>query len=137
MFYVHNLSIDVLSKIRSSINYIIIRKEKNRYQSQNDVFFNILSLADQLHRLKSIYSKGLEYDKIHFSENWIPNLLKLGLNHLFQAVKAYKEADRNHTVHEHRAFMLEDRAENEVINKLFRQVKEDVAVIFNLIDLFK
>lgn len=82
MFWLYALLVDILKKIRSSINYIIIGKKRNGFHPQKNVSFDILSLANQLHRLKSIYLDIPKHGKIYFSENQILNLIKLGLNHL-------------------------------------------------------
>ena len=92
MFQLHALLVDVLRKVRSSINCVIIRKERNGFCPQKDASFDILNLADQLHRSKSTYPEGSKRGKIYFSENQVLNLVQLGLTHLPQAVKAYKEA---------------------------------------------
>ena len=40
-------------------------------------------------------------------------------------------------VYEHKAFMLEDKTGNQVVNELFRQARKDTAVISDLTNLFK
>ena len=64
------------------MNCVIIRKERDGFRPQKNASFDILSLANQLHRLKSTYPEGPERDKIYFSENQVPNLVQLGLTHL-------------------------------------------------------
>lgn len=135
MFWLHALSVDALRKVRSSMNRIVVGKERDEYRPTKDTSFDILSLADQLHRSKSTYSEGSEHGKIYFSENQVPNLVKLGLNHLPQAVKAYKEAVQKDKVHVSGTFILEE-GENEAVDELFRQAKEDAAVTSDLTDLF-
>lgn len=137
MFWLHTLLVDILRKVRFSINCIIIGKERNGFCPQKNSLFHILSLADQLYRSKSTYSDGLERSKIYFSENQVSNLINLGLNHLPQAIKAYKEAVQKDMMHKYEAFILEDRFGNEVVNELFRQAREDATVTFDLSDLFK
>ena len=82
MFWLHALSVDALRKVRSSINCIIVGKEKDGYHSTKDAAFDILSLANQLHRSKSTYLEEQERGKIYFLENQVPDLVKLGLEYL-------------------------------------------------------
>lgn len=82
MFWLHALSVDALRKIRSSMNHIVVGKKRDGYLPTKDASFDIISLADQLHRSKSTYPEGSKYGKIYFSKNQVPNLVKLGLNHL-------------------------------------------------------
>lgn len=137
MFRFHTLLVDILRKVRSSINRIIIGKEKNGFCPQKNFLFHILSLANQLYRSKSTYSDGPERSKIYFSENQVSNLIKLGLNHLPQAMKSYKKAVQKDMMHKYKASMLEDGFGNEVVNELFRQAKEDATVTSDFSDFFK
>lgn len=41
------------------MNWIVIRKQKNSYHSQRNASFDILNLVNQLHKLRSIYPKGV------------------------------------------------------------------------------
>lgn len=135
IFWLHDLLVDVLRKVRSSMNRIIIGKEKDVFCPQKDASFDILSLVDQLHRSKSTYPEGPKRGKIYFSENQVPNLVQLGLTHLSRAVKAYKEAVQKDIMHE--ASILEDGAGNKAVDELFRQAREDAAVTSDLTDLFE
>ena len=117
------------------MNCVIIRKERDGFCPQKDASFDILSLANQLHRSKSTYPKGSEYGKIYFSKNQVSNLVQLGLTHLSQVVKAYKEAVQKDKVH--KTSILEDRARNKIVDKLFRQAREDAVVTSDLTDLFE
>lgn len=137
MFWLYTLLVDILRKVRSSINRIIIENEKNGFYPSKNASFDILSLADQLHRSKSTYSDSPKHSKIYFSENQVSNLIKLGLNHLPQAMKAYKEAVWKDMVHKYEASMLEDGFWNKVVNELFRQARENATVTSDLSDLFK
>lgn len=74
------------------MNRIILGKEKDGYLPQKNALFDILSLTDQLHRSRSTYLEGQERRKIDFSENQVLDIIKLGQDHLPQAVKAYKKA---------------------------------------------
>lgn len=98
MFRLHALSVDALRKVRSSINCIIIGKERDGYHPTKDASFDILSLADQLHRLKSTYLEGTKHDKIYFSENQVPDLIKLGLEYSLRAIKAIKGCSKGYNV---------------------------------------
>lgn len=73
------------------MNRIIVGKERNGYHLTKNASFDILSLADQLYRSKSTYLEEPKHGKIYFSENQVPDFVKLGLEHLSQAIKAYKE----------------------------------------------
>lgn len=103
------------------MNQIIIGRKKEGYYPQKDALFDILSLANQLHRLKSTYPEGLEHGKIYFSENQIPNLLEQGKKHLSWAIKSYKKAVKKDLMHKEDKLMLEveAKAENEAVDKLF------------------
>lgn len=76
MFQFYILLVDVLKKVRSSINWIVISREKEGYHLQKDISFDILSLTNQLYRSKSTYLEGLKRSKIYFSENQVLNLIK-------------------------------------------------------------
>lgn len=78
MFRLHALSVDALKKVRSSMNRIVIGREKKGYHPQKDASFDILSLANQLHRSKSTHPEGPERGKIYFSENQVPDFIKQG-----------------------------------------------------------
>lgn len=132
MFRLHVLSVDALRKVRSSMNRIVIGKERDGYHFQKDASFNILSLVDQLHRSKSTYPEGPEQGKIYFSENQVPDLIKLGLEHLPKAVRAYKEVIRKDSVYVEENALSGDIAGNETVEELFRQVREDGAVTSEL-----
>lgn len=49
MFRLHALSVDALRKVRSSLNKVIIGRERSGYHPTKDSLFDILSLANQLH----------------------------------------------------------------------------------------
>lgn len=76
MFQLYALLADILKKMRSLMNYIVISREKKGYHLQKDALFNILSLSNQLHRSKSTYPKTPKYGKFYFSENQVLNLIK-------------------------------------------------------------
>lgn len=85
--------------MRFSICQIVIGREKKGYRRQKNDLFNILSLANQLHRLKSTYLKDLKSRKIYFLENQIPDLRKQGPEYLAQAIKSYKETIKKGLAH--------------------------------------
>ena len=125
MFRLHALLVDILRKVRFLTNWIIIGREKDGYQPQKDSFFDILSLADQLHRSRSMYLEGPKRDKIYFSENHVFDLIKLSLEYLLRAVKAYKEAVQKDSAHSE---VPEAETVNKSIEKVFRQTKNDSVV---------
>ena len=127
MFRLHALSVDTLRKIRSSMNRIIIGRERDGYQPQKDSSFNILSLADQLHRSMSIFFEGPEHGKIYFSENQFPNLINLSLEYLPRAIKAYREAIWKNSVYKN-ADDAKPMTINKSIEELFKQARDDSAV---------
>lgn len=129
--------VDALRKIRSSINRIIIGKEKNGFCLQKDALFNIINLANQLHRLKSTYPDSPKYGKIYFSEIQAPNLIKLKLNHLLQAVKVYEKAIWKNMLYKHKGFIFENRTRNEVVDELFRKARKDAAITSDFSNIFK
>ncbi|MCJ1349254.1 hypothetical protein MMC31_007490, partial [Peltigera leucophlebia] len=120
----------------SSMNRIIIGKERDGYHPQKDASFDILSLADQLHKSRSTYPKGPERGKIYLSENQVPDLIKLGQDHLPQVIKAYKEAVWKNLVDIERTLMPDDESGNEAVDELFRQAREDAAVTSDLTEMF-
>ena len=135
MFWLYALSVDVLRKVQYSINWVVVRKQRNSYSLQKNALFDILSLANQLHRSKSTYLKSPECGKIYFSEGQVPNLIGLGLNLLPQAIKAYKKAVRKNYVNDKKA--LDAEPGNETIDELFKEAKDNAAVISNLEDLYE
>lgn len=117
------------------MNHILIGREKKGYHPQKDVLFDILSLANQLYRSKSTYPEGFKYDKIYFSENQVPNLIKQRKEHLRQTIKNYKQVVIKDLVYKVDKWILEVevRAGNETIDKLFVQVREEIAVTSDLV----
>lgn len=80
-----------------------------------------MSLVNQLYRSKSTHLEGLERGKIYFLESQVPNLIKLGLDHLSKAVKVYKEAVRKDSVDiGEKTLVLTDIGGNETVEELFR-----------------
>lgn len=118
------------------MNQIVISREREGYHPQKDTLFDILSLANQLHKSKSTYPEGPEHGKIYFSENQVPNLLEQEKEHLSQAIKSYKKVVKKDSVYKKDKLMLEveARVENEAIDKLFAQARKDAAVISNFVD---
>lgn len=120
MFRLHALSVDTLKKVRSSMNRIIIGQERGGRHPQKDSSFDILSLADQLHRSKSTIPEGPEQGKICFSENQVPNLVKQGKTYLHRAIRLYNETIGRERVHEDELEVQELSGKNENINELFK-----------------
>lgn len=92
LFRLHALSVNALRKVRTSMNRIVIGRERNGKHPQKDASFDILSLADQLYRSKSTDPKGPEQGKIYFSENQVPDLVDLGQTYLARAIASYNES---------------------------------------------
>ena len=127
MFRLHALSVDTLRKVRSLMNRIIIGRERDGYHPQKDSSFDILSLADQLHRSRSTFLEGPERGKIYFSENQVPDLINLSLEYLPRAVKAYKEAIWKNSIYKN-ADDAEAETINESVEELFRQARDESAI---------
>lgn len=136
MFQLYVLLVDALRKMRFSINRIVIGKKRNGYYPQQDTFFDILNLANQLHKLKSTHPKGPKREKIYFSKNQVSDLIKLELKHLLKAVKAYKGIIKKDSVDVggKAAAVSGDIIANKAVNELFRQAQEDDAIISELYD---
>ena len=88
----HALSVDSLQKIRKSLNRVIIGRERKGCHPEKDASFDILSLADQLHRSKSTNPDGPDKGKIYFSENEVPDLVKEGCEAMWKAIEAYNKS---------------------------------------------
>lgn len=149
MFWLYALSVDSLRKIRSSINKIIVGRERSGLHREKDASFDMLSLADQLYQSKSTCPEGLERGKIYFAENQAPDLLKQGLEAFPQAATAYNDTVLKNRVPDAPDKLggpvgggddIEDSAEleriNEHVNKLFNQVGDEGAVTADLSELY-
>lgn len=88
----HALSVDSLQKIQKSLKRVIIGREQKGRHPEKDASFDILSLADQLHRSKSTNLDGPDKGKIYFSENEVPDLVKEGSEAMWKAVEAYNKS---------------------------------------------
>lgn len=91
-------------------------------------FFDILNLVDQLHKSSFTYVKGSKCDKIYFSENQVPDLIKLGLKYLPCTVKAYKKTIWKNSAYSKTA---EAGIVNKFIKKLFMQARDDLVITFD------
>lgn len=60
MFKLHALIVDLLSKVRQSMNRVVISRERKEGHPTKDALFDILSLADQLYRSQSTIFDGPE-----------------------------------------------------------------------------
>lgn len=141
MFRLHALPVDFLRKVRSSLNKVIVGRERSGYHLTKDPSFDILSLADQLHRSKSTDPSGPEQGKIYFSENQVPNIIKQGRKYLYQAIEAYKDSvEKNHILNsaslEKDLQLLELEGQNEALNELFIQARDDAAVTSDTSELY-
>lgn len=99
----------------------MISKERKSYHPQKNALFNISSLADLLHRSKSIYLKDSKYSKISFLKNQVSNLIKQEKKYLFQLIKKYKLAVKKNLIYKKDKLLLEVEAKvsKEAVNKLF------------------
>lgn len=121
IFQLHIWIVNVLKKLISSINRIVIRREKNGYHPyEKHTSFNILCLASQLYRLKSIHLESLEQKKIYFLENQVQDFIKLGIEYLPKVVKAYKKVIRKYLVNIGEKTLLNDKARNKNIKLFFK-----------------
>lgn len=146
MFRLHALSVDTLRKVRLSLNKTVVGRQRSGYHPTKDASFDILSLADQLHRSRSTHPNGPERGKIFFSENQVPNILKQGKANLHHAIEVYKESVYKNeilsSVIEPNARLLEPlqlpelEGQNESVNELFSQAREDAAVTSDLSELY-
>lgn len=109
-----------------------------------DALFDILSLANQLHRSKSTIPDGPEPGKIYFSENAAPDLLEEGEAILHREVDRYNlslsknellTTTSNEYTLEEEIQIPELQGNNEQVNELFSQAQEAAAVISNLSEL--
>lgn len=113
----------------------MVRKQRNGYNFQKDALFDISSLVNQLYTSKSINFNSQEYGKIYFSENQIPDLISLGLNHLSSAIKVCKEVMRKTYINDKNT--LDAKPDNKTVNELFRKDKENADINSNLEELYK
>lgn len=117
------------------INQVVVRKQKNGYHPEKNALFGILSLTNQLFRSRSIYLKSLEHNKIFFLENQVQDFISLRLNYLSQAIKVYKKTLRKDFIYNEKT--LNRGSVNEMIDKLFKEVRENAAIIFSFEELYK
>lgn len=145
MFRLHALSVDALQKVRLSLNKNVVGQHRSGYHPTKDASFDILSLADQLHRSKSTHPTGPQSGKIYFSENQIPNLLKQGKENLHRAIESYKVSVYQNVILsstiERGALDVpvqipELDGQNESVNELFSQAREEAAVTSDLSELY-
>lgn len=125
MFRLYILSVDFLHKVRSSLNKVIVGQEKSGYHPTKNPSFDIFILADQLHQSKSTDLCGLKQEKIYFSKNQVPNIIKQGMKYLHQAIEVYKDSIQKNPIllnlaaFEKNLEPLEIESQNKAINKLF------------------
>lgn len=78
LFQLHALLVDCLQKLQHSMNKIITGRKRKEHHPKKNLSFDILSLADQLHWLKSTVPERSEQGKIYFSENEAFDLFQQG-----------------------------------------------------------
>lgn len=117
------------------------------YHPSKNASFDILSLADQLHRSKSVTPDGPEPRKIYFSENPVADLLAEGLEAFEKNITLYnKSVDRkehgitaangeqasNEEIQEIQASEFRElKGDNERVNKIFNAAQELAFVATN------
>lgn len=141
LFRLHALSVNALRKVRTSMNRIVIGRERDGKHPQKDAAFDILSLADQLHRSKSTDPKDPEQGKIYFSENQVPDLIDLGQKYLARAIALYNESiERGQggtdAIDEDALASEPDEGENEIVDELFNRAQEEALVTSEVLELF-
>ena len=92
MLKLHSLTVSTLIKVRQAMNRVIVGREQKGRHPTKDASFDILSLADQLHRSRSTIPEGPEAGKIYFSINPMPDLVDEGIKELPTAVAAFNES---------------------------------------------
>ncbi|MCJ1464122.1 hypothetical protein MMC07_002735, partial [Pseudocyphellaria aurata] len=92
LFHLHALSVETLRTVRSGMNRVVIGHQRKGYHLQKDASFDILSLADQLHRSHSTNLEKLLPGRDYFSENNVPDLLRAGKHRLPSALEAYSKS---------------------------------------------
>lgn len=145
MFRLYALSVDALQKVRLSLNKNVVGRHRSGYHPIKDASFDILSLADQLHRSKSTHPTGPQSGKIYFSENQIPNLLKQGKENLHRAIELYKmlvyqnvilSSNIEREAPDVPVQIPELDGQNESVNELFSQAREEAAITSDLSELY-
>lgn len=152
MFRVHALSVDALAKVRHVLNQVVVGQDRSGRHPTKDASFDILSLADHLHRSKSTLPGGPVDGKIYFSENPMPDLLEDGVEYLTRAVEAYNESVKKSeapaaVVNGNKVpgeagssiqFPIEliQEANNKTVNDLFLVAREGSQITSDLADLF-
>lgn len=135
MFRLHALSVDPLRKVRLMMNEIIVGRERKGRHPEKDSSFDILSLADQLHRSKSTNPDGPQKGKIYFSENQVPDLLLEGKQAFSQQTYLYNKSIRENLILstiDTKAMATENPPEleelegsNESVNELFNSARAE------------
>lgn len=77
--------------MRFFLNKIVVKWQKSGNYPIKNALFNILSLANQLYRSKSIILDGPGTEKTYFSENQILNLPKKRKKNLYCAIDLYND----------------------------------------------
>lgn len=144
LFKLHALTADPLQKARRAMNKIVIGRQRKSCHPEKNTSFDILSLADQLHRSKSTDLQGPEQGNIYFSENQVPNLISEGAMVLPDVVKTYNESVAINAfggeIVDSTGKENEGEEEwigiDEEVNELFNNAKDTKVVISDLLELY-
>lgn len=80
------------------MNKIIVGREREGYHPKKDSSFDILSLADHLHRSQSTTLEGPQLGKIYFLLNPVPDFFAEGLKALLSNVELYNRSLKKNKV---------------------------------------
>ena len=142
MFRLYAFTVDALAKVRQVINRVIVGREQDSYYPTKNSSFDVLSLANQLHRSRSTTLEGPEQGKVYFSLNSMPDLFAEGVQALFPNVKAYNlSLEKTEVLSTEISYnpgssfenpMDLDADSNKVVNELFSVAREASSITFNL-----
>lgn len=130
LFCLHALTVDSLQKLRRAMNKTITARENKGLHPEKDASFDILTLADQLHRSKSTIPEGPEPGNFCFSEIEVPNLVNEGMENLRKNIDLYnlsinnsdtaiiEEPTEEEDSAERLAVLAKLEGNNEVVNEL-------------------
>lgn len=121
---------NVMRKVWSLINQVVIGKQKDDYYFQKDTLFDILSLVNQLYKLRSTNPKNPKCGKIYFSENQVSDLISLGCKHVPWTFKASKKTiGKKYMTNDN---ILDKEPAHKTVDELFRKARKNTAVTSNL-----
>ena len=78
-----------------TMNKTIFTQEHKSCHPEKNFFFDILSLANQLHHLKSTILEDFKPKKIYFLENKVSNLINEGVEHFWKNINLYNICIKN------------------------------------------